>query len=267
MDSIDPTIRDFGEQWTRYRTFPGYIGSQELLQDFIEPLLSVAELQGRRVCEIGAGQGRIVTMLMEAGAAYALAIEPSHAFTVLQENVRQFGPKVECQHTTGERIPSGLDLDYVFSLGVLHHVRDPMPIVRAARQALRPGGRMLIWLYGREGNEMYLRFALPLRAVSSRLPGSILAGLSHVLAMPLSAYVWLCRFLKLPMHQYMRRVLAPLGWRQRMLTVYDQLNPRTAKYYTESEARALLQDAGFSDVKVYHRHGYSWTVIGKRPAQ
>ena len=68
------------------------------------------------------------------------------------------------------------------------------------------------------------------------------------------------------MHRYMRSVLAPMGWRQWMLTVYDQLNPRTAKYYTEREARALLEDAGFTDVKTHHRHGYSWTVIGTRPA-
>ena len=240
------------------------MGSQELFRDMIEPLLSLADIEGSRVCEIGAGQGRIITMLMEAGASYAIAIEPSDAFKVLRDNVRQFGAKVECKHITGDRIPLGLDLDYILSLGVLHHVRDPVPIVRAAREALRPGGRMLVWLYGREGNEMYLRFALPLRTITSRLPAPVLAGLAHALAVPLSGYIWLCRFLKLPMYQYMRSVVAPLIWGQRMLVIYDQLNPRTAKYYTESEARALLHDAGFSDVKVHHRHGYSWTVIGTR---
>ena len=119
LDSVDPTIRDFGEQWTRYRTFPGYMGSQELFRDMIEPLLSLADIEGSRVCEIGAGQGRIITMLMEAGASYAIAIEPSDAFKVLRDNVRQFGAKVECKHITGDRIPLGLDLDYILSLGVL----------------------------------------------------------------------------------------------------------------------------------------------------
>jgi hypothetical protein len=66
------------------------------------------------------------------------------------------------------------------------------------------------------------------------------------------------------MRAYMQRVLRPMTWRQRMLTIYDQLNPATAKYYTKDEARALLQEAGFSDVRLHHRHGYSWTVIGTR---
>jgi hypothetical protein len=42
----------------------------------------------------------------------------------------------------------------------------------------------------------------------------------------------------------------------------DQLNPACAKYYSGSEAHALLEDAGFADVRIYRRHGYSWTVMG-----
>lgn len=47
--------------------------------------------------------------------------------------------------------------------------------------------------------------------------------------------------------------------------IYDQLNPAYAKYYRRDEARALLEDAGFQDVRLHHRHGYSWTVLGTHP--
>ncbi|WP_145831617.1 hypothetical protein [Bradyrhizobium huanghuaihaiense] len=64
----------------------------------------------------------------------------------------------------------------------------------------------------------------------------------------------------------MRSVLAKFPRSVRRLTIYDQLNPAYAKYYTRAEAEALLSDAGFADVQLYHRHGYSWTVSGTRPA-
>lgn len=45
----------------------------------------------------------------------------------------------------------------------------------------------------------------------------------------------------------------------------DQLNPRHAKYYHGQEVERLLADAGFTEIRRYHRHGYSWTAIGTKP--
>ena len=69
----------------------------------------------------------------------------------------------------------------------------------------------------------------------------------------------------LPLRRYMREVIARLDDSKRRLTVYDQLNPTHAKYYTQAEARGLLVAAGFRDVTAHHRHGYSWSVLGTRP--
>ncbi len=60
-------------------------------------------------------------------------------------------------------------------------------------------------------------------------------------------------------------MIARLTPDKRRLVIYDQLNPAYAKYYTRAEARALLEQAGFVDVQLYHRHSYSWSVVGTRP--
>jgi hypothetical protein len=52
---------------------------------------------------------------------------------------------------------------------------------------------------------------------------------------------------------------------KRRLAIYDQLNPSYAKYYSQKEAKGLLEEKGFKNVLVHHRHGYSWTVIGSKP--
>jgi len=259
------TIADFGQQWTAYRDNSGYYGSLELLRDMFGPLLSPEDLAGRRVLEIGSGTGRIAAMLLAAGVAHVTAVEPSPAFDVLRENLQPHADRVTFLRLTGDAVPPGADVDFVFSIGVLHHIPDPDPVVRAAYAALRPGGRLGIWLYGREGNGFYLSLLTPLRAVTRRLPHALLAALVRVIDLPLVAYVGLCRVLPLPLGGYMREVVSRLDPAKRRLTVYDQLNPAYAKYYTRDEATSLVTRAGFKDVNVYHRHGYSWSIVCSRP--
>jgi SAM-dependent methyltransferase len=264
-DLARKTIADFGEQWLSYRKNPGYYGSIELLADLFGPLFSIHAIAGSRVADIGSGTGRIVKMLLDAGAAHVYAVEPSEAMAVLRENTAACADRVTCIQDVGESLPSGLDLDLVVSIGVLHHIPRPDPVVRAAYTALRPGGHLLVWLYGREGNEAYLRFARPLRRVTVHMPHFALVGATCICGFALDAYIALCRFLPLPMRSYMREVLAKFPRATRRLTIYDQLNPAYAKYYTKEEARALLAAAGFQDVQTYRRHGYSWTGIGTKP--
>lgn len=263
-DATEKTIKDFGRQWTRYPTNDGHYASAELFADICGPLLSPAELTGARVADIGSGTGRIVRMLLEAGAGHVVAVEPSDAFEALRRNTAEWADRIDYLNARGDAIPPDGRCDYVFSIGVLHHVPDPGPVVRAAFRALRPGGRMLVWLYGREGNETYLRIVQPLRILTTRLPPGLLAAASHVLNVLLAAYIFLCRFVPLPLHRYANNVIGKFSWRKRFLAIYDQLNPAVAEYYTADAARALLEGAGLKDVRLHHRHGYSWTVIGTK---
>lgn len=264
----DATIADFGDQWTRYRDNEGYYGSAELLADILEPLVPLEELRGIRVAEIGAGTGRIVSMLLDAGVAEVTALEPSDAFDVLVENTASRADRVRCIRARGEDLPREPPFDLVVSIGVLHHIPDPLPVLRAAREALRPGGRVVAWLYGHEGNEAYLGVVLPLRRLTARLPHLPLAALTEALGLALDGYVLLCRqhVVKLPLQEYAESYLARLTPRKRRLVIYDQLKPAHARYYRREEVVDLFERAGLVDVRVHHRHGYSWTVVGRREA-
>jgi SAM-dependent methyltransferase len=265
-DAQRRTIADFGEQWSAYRDNEGYYGSLALFRDMFQPLVSPEDVAGRRVADIGSGTGRIVGMLLSAGAAHVLAVEPSKAFDVLRANLAGAADRVSFLKADGESLPPTGDLDFVFSFGVLHHIVDPLPTARAAFRALRPGGKLVLWLYGREGNRLYLALILPLRAVTIRLPHAALAALTSALCIVTDAYVFLCRFLPLPMRRYMLGVMAKLTPEKRRLNIYDQLNPAYAKYYTRRECAELMRAAGFTGVELHHRHGYSWSVVGTKPS-
>ena len=264
LDHHDQTIKDFGKQWLRYCDNEGFYGSLELFSDILSPFLKPDEIKNCKVGEIGSGTGRIVNMLLAAGANHVTAVEPSDAFAVLCRNIA-YPEKVTCLKITGDQLPSYGNLDFIFSIGVLHHIPDPSPVVEAAFKALRPGGHFFVWLYGREGNSLYLALLGPLRTLTKRLPHFALVTLVEITYWPLVLYIELCHILPLPLRGYMVSILQKMSPQKRRLIIYDQLHPSYAKYYNRFEAEKLLSDAKFENVRSHHRHGYSWTVIGTKP--
>ncbi len=264
-DLSEKTIADFGEQWTVFVDNEGYYGSTDYFLDTVSPLLSLDDVKDATVADIGSGTGRFALIMLSAGARHIYAVEPSAAFKVLERNIAAHAANFTLLNIRGEQLPADLGLDLVFSYGVIHHIPDPLPTLRAALKALRPGGKCCIWLYGHEGNELYLGVVKPLRFITTRLPDWALRGISHALNVGADLYVPACRYLPLPLAGYMREVFGKLERRRRYEVIFDQLNPAYAKYYREEEARALFEQAGFVDIKLHHRHGYSWTVFGRRP--
>lgn len=261
----EKTISDFGEQWTLHRDNEGFYGSTGLLRDIVHPFLTPADIEGKRCAEIGAGTGRIPLMLVAAGAGHVTAIEPSQAYDVLVANTAAWRDRIECLNVSGEKIPeAGFDL--VFSIGVIHHIPEPKPVLDAAFRALRDGGRILIWVYGREGNGLYLALVQPVRAITRRLPIRLNEALAGALYYALMPYALLAaRLPALPLSGYLTRVFLKFGVAERKLVILDQINPEWARYYRRAEAERLLTDSGFVDVQSHHRHGYSWTVTGLKP--
>jgi SAM-dependent methyltransferase len=183
---------------------------------------------------------------------------------VCRRNTARHADQVTYLLCKGDEIPD-VDADFAISLGVLHHIPEPASTVQRVFEVLPPGGRFLIWLYGEEGNWLYLKVFNPVRRLFARLPDAVLIPFAHVLAVFLRLYRYLCKFLPLPLHRYMRGVLAQFSHKQLVLTIFDQLNPTFAKYYRRDEAIDLLTTAGFIKVRTYHRHNYSWTLIGEKP--
>lgn len=263
-DETQITINDFGEQWTHFTLNKGYYGSQDVLIDILGPFFHPKLFAGKIIIDVGAGTGRITNLLVDSNAKLVIAVEPSDAYDVLVKNTASNIDKVRLIKATGDEIPQCVPCDLALSIGVLHHIPLPLPTLAKIYSVLKNEGIIIIWLYGAEGNRLYLLFSALLRKLTINLSHENLLMISKFLLRPLKLYSWLCKNIKLPMHDYMRNHISKLDDESLLITIYDQLNPTFAKYYTRDEALNLLRDSGFVNIEIYHRHGYSYTVKGQK---
>lgn len=263
MSESRDTVAQFGAQWTRYTQPLEGAETEAYLADILGPLLPLDAIDGRRVADLGAGNGRF-TDILAGRAAHVVSVEPSAAMTNNRSrNARH--ANVEFLPSRIEDLPRDARLDLAFCIGVLHHVGDMRAALAAVRETLVPGGRLVLWVYGREGNGLYLALAVPLRALTTRLPDAVLHAIAGATVPGVKLYRALCRrFPSLPLARYFTNVLARLDDATLRLGIFDQLNPSIARYLSREEVVALLRGAGFKEPALYHRHGYSWTAVAER---
>jgi tRNA (mo5U34)-methyltransferase len=104
-------------------------------------------LSGHRVLDIGSGNGYFGLRMLGAGADCVIGIDPTILF------VMQW---LACHHFSGEIpnyvLPLGIedlpdipvDLDTVFSMGVLYHRKDPAHHLKRIHSLLKKGGTMVL---------------------------------------------------------------------------------------------------------------------------
>jgi len=107
----------------------------------------IQPLAGRRVLDVGCGNGYHGWRMRGAGADFVLGIEP-FLVSVLQFQVMQ-RYLCDAQHHV---IPIGIEdvppnlacFDSVFSMGVLYHRRSPLDHLFELKGCLRPGGELIL---------------------------------------------------------------------------------------------------------------------------
>ncbi|QWV97424.1 tRNA 5-methoxyuridine(34)/uridine 5-oxyacetic acid(34) synthase CmoB [Geomonas nitrogeniifigens] len=116
----------------------------------------IAPLAGRRVLDVGCGNGYHGWRMRGAGADFVLGIEPFllsvQQFQVMQRYLRD--PRHHVIPIGIEDVPPNLAcFDSVFSMGVLYHRRSPLDHLFELKGCLRPGGELILETLIVEGDE------------------------------------------------------------------------------------------------------------------
>jgi tRNA (mo5U34)-methyltransferase len=108
---------------------------------------AIAPLDGRRVLDVGSGNGYYALRMREAGAAVVIGVDPTllYAMQFLAINVFAQDTGVFILPCRLEETPPADGVfDTTFSMGVIYHQRDPLAHLRQLASTLRPGGQLVL---------------------------------------------------------------------------------------------------------------------------
>lgn len=150
----------------------------------------LAPLTHRKVLDVGGGSGYHAWRMAGAGADFVLIIDPSPRFYWQFQAVRHFIGDADQQRThflpVGiEQVPPKLGFfDTVFSMGVLYHRPSPLEHLQQLKEALAPGGELVLETLVVEGDEQTVF-----------MPGERYAAMPNVYFLPSSRALchWLSR--------------------------------------------------------------------------
>lgn len=149
----------FGKEWTRYDAImPEHESEFRRYFDLVDP----ASLAGARVCDLGCGNGRW-SHFLRGRCREMVLVDFSEAIFVARRNLADEKNALFFMGDVRE-LPFRDDfVDFLFSLGVLHHL--PTPCLDAVRALRRFAPRILCFLYYALDNRP-LHFRLILRGVT-----------------------------------------------------------------------------------------------------
>ncbi len=177
----------FGYEWQKYSQIDPNYESQFI--NWISPL-TPADFKDQVILDAGCGMGRNSYWPLRWGAKAVVAFDfDERSVEAAKKNLAEFN-NVELLFKSIYDIDWQARFDIAFSIGVIHHLKDPQLALKKLVQSLKPGGTLLIWLYSYEGNEWIVRYINPIRKnITSKLPVGLVHFLSYFCSIPLWIFV------------------------------------------------------------------------------
>jgi SAM-dependent methyltransferase len=262
--SFDAASR-FGWQWLRCQNDGGldFWASEELFLEYIHPVPRDF-LRGKTVLDAGCGMGRFTRHALNMGATAVYAVDLSPSVEVVQSQYGAHGRRRAIQADFLD-LPLTVPFDFIFTLGVLHHLKDPAQGFARLARHLKPGGHISIWVYGRENNDWIVRLIDPVRKnVTSRLPIPVVHALSYILALGMYPTVKVVERVSSFYNEYVIGMLKRLTLRELAGVILDHLQTPTAAYLSRLEIEKWFQDNGVELLSISPRNANSWRAFGRK---
>lgn len=260
------TVDRFGKEWNDFDFLSHHYEAQFLA--WIHPI-KPADFKDKIVLEGGCGKGRHSALAAAFGAKDVIAVDLSSAVDAAYRNTHNM-PNVHVVQADLFHLPvPRASVDLAFSVGVLHHTHDPRGSFQELVARVKPGGRVVAWVYGYENNEWIVRYVDPVRrGVTSRLPHKVIFQASKLPAAvlwaaargvyrPLSKGALSGLGDKLFYRTYVNAV-ADFPFNEIHSIVHDHLTPPLAQYLRREEFEDWFSALGLRNVEISWHNENSW---------
>ena len=270
MKADQRTADAFATSWNNLPS--GSVYTNEQVSDWFAPLTE-ADIRGKRVLEMGCGNGSLMVHVLGWAPKQLDGIDLGESVQSAQANLKATGRtnwSVSQADLTTHR-SDGYDVAY--SIGVLHHIKEPRLGFESVLANTRPGGRFHCWVYAKEGNGIVIALVDPIRKVAARLPWWLTKyGLATPLVFPYYLYAKALAALPrwkaltgLPLYEYSLWI-AKREYAFFRHVAFDQLVTPQTVYIDRPTLEAWLRDERIAPDSGYiiMRNGNSWKFGGER---
>jgi ubiquinone/menaquinone biosynthesis C-methylase UbiE len=261
------TVEGFGHEWAAF-TQSSLSDSErsEMFEKYFR--LIDWNVRPKRALDMGCGSGRWSVLVAPRVDSLVLADASPQALNVARANVKSENVSfVEC---TPETIPyADGTFDFIFSIGVLHHVPDTAEALRSLARKLSPGGTLLVYLYYAFDNRPLWYWLLwkatdILRRVLSKSPFIIRRVLAEAIA---AAVYWplarAAKYLPVP-SSWPLKFYADRSFYTMRTDALDRFGTRIERRFTKEQISSMMQEAGLGEVRFSSSDPY-WVCTAVKP--
>jgi SAM-dependent methyltransferase len=260
------TVKGFGQEWSTF-TQEGLSASEraEVFGKYF-CLIDWNKKPGK-VLDMGCGSGRWDVLVAPLVGELVAADASREALEVARRNIQ--APNVSFIEATPDSLPypDGY-FDFIFSLGVLHHLPDTEGAIRNLVNKLCPGGVLLLYLYYAFDNRPpWFRAIWKVtdltRRFTSRLPFSLRYVLSQIIAV---CVYW-------PLARTAKHISVPDSWPLKFYAdrsfyfmrtdALDRFGTKLEKRFTRKQITDMLESAGLTDVRFSESEPY-WVCAASK---
>lgn len=267
------TVQSFGEEWQKFSSF-----SEAEIKNIGDEYFDIVDESilnsNSTVLDMGCGSGRWSKYLAPK-VKFIEAIDPSDAIisaTKLLSNVNN----IRITQASSDNIPFNDEtFDFVFSLGVLHHIPETQTALIDTVKKVKKGGHVLIYLYYNLDNRGVLYKALfKLSSVIRYIVATLPKWAKHIVCDFIAITVYMPLILvsrivqkmipnkstykKLPLAYYVGKSFNVIR-----NDALDRFGTPLEQRFSKKKIKQMMEKAGLRDINFSNNSPY-WHAIGKR---
>ena len=268
LNADQETVDSFGEEWNRFKSF-----SEEEIKSAGDSYFDIvtAEMLNKNsvALDIGCGTGRW-SKYISARAKFVEAIDPGDAVRAAVPFVKS-NKNIRVSQAGYGNLPFEKEsFDFVFSLGVVHHLPDTQAAIQEAAGMVKKGGWLLLYIYynlDNRGSFFKIIFSLSnfFRKIISKFPKALKFFTCELIAIFIYLpFVLLAKFLRLFGGNLWKKIplayYASQPWKVIRNDALDRFGTPLEKRFSKKEIETMLINSGLKNIRFSENEPY-WHVV------